>query len=406
MKGLIKALFLTLFLILLLFFSSNQTNAFSYTSSFQLDQDLTYSQHENWRGITTVNLDLNSYLGFDKRFYVNPVLELSLQENEGTDFDLRLEEAFFDLYLQNFDLRAGKQIISWGSGYQINPTSQVNPLDYTAENPLEAEIGVESLLVDYHPSFETSISAVAVLNYRPSKMPEGVMEGAIINSFPQVVAVETFEPEIDSPGNAEYALKYTRRNLGAFDLGLSYYRGYADLPAISSEELIRFFTDPPPVTARLEYFQKQSLGLDLVGSLGDYGLWIESSYSWNEEDERIRELVLGSDQTLENEMYVVLQLYHRSYHRSNENQILEEEDQNLLLLYAEQPHLRIHTLSCALLYDLDLKDYLLNPELKFSLKDDLSMKTGALFSKSSLASNSWLQNMGEERLYLGLSYYF
>ncbi len=47
----------------------------------------------------------------------------------------QLREAYADLYLGDFDLRAGQQIIAWGRADGINPTNNLTPQDYFVRSP-------------------------------------------------------------------------------------------------------------------------------------------------------------------------------------------------------------------------------------------------------------------------------
>ncbi|HBR29841.1 MAG TPA: hypothetical protein DD789_10450, partial [Firmicutes bacterium] len=60
----------------------------------------------------------------DARFY---------GEVELNSIDVVVNEAYLDLYgfpHRQVDLRLGKQLLPWGTGYQLNPTSNLNPEDF------------------------------------------------------------------------------------------------------------------------------------------------------------------------------------------------------------------------------------------------------------------------------------
>ena len=154
---------ITVLIVALVMIFALPVSAQEYDLNGEVTQKLNYvNKSEIVEGLTELNLEFSKDFGFDKSIYLNPVFKLNYDKNSEIDnlslndklgekgeYDF-LKEAYFDYYLENTDLRVGRQIIEWGSAYEINPTDVINPRDFTAEDPTSAELGVTSLKADYY----------------------------------------------------------------------------------------------------------------------------------------------------------------------------------------------------------------------------------------------------------------
>ncbi|MFW6294421.1 MAG: hypothetical protein ACOC1M_01735, partial [Halanaerobium sp.] len=91
--------------------------------SIQLEKDY------NFTGAVYLDIQLKNYTEFKGK-------------NKNRETDLSLKEAYLDYYTENIDWRAGKEIIDWGSSYNIKPSNYFNPIDLSAVNPLESREGI------------------------------------------------------------------------------------------------------------------------------------------------------------------------------------------------------------------------------------------------------------------------
>ena len=117
-----------------------------------------------------------------------------LEVGEGSVDLLRLREAFVDLYLDNWDLRLGKQRIAWGATDWVNPTDNLNPVDYT--RPFEEDNRLEILAVKadrYFARWQSELVWVPV--FLPAKQP-----------LPGDRWSPPFAPPVLPPGLTELAL--------------------------------------------------------------------------------------------------------------------------------------------------------------------------------------------------------
>ena len=431
---------ITILVIALVMIFALPVSAQEYDLDGEVTQKLNYFDNsEPVEGLTELNFEFSKNFGFDKSIYLNPVFKLNYDENSEYDF---LKEVYFDYYLENTDLRVGRQIIDWGSAYELNPTDVVNPRDFTAKDPTSAELGVTSLKGDYYFDYQTSLTGVVVGQHRPSPIPsalEGMVDkttkGMIANSVydgiyskliekgsKEISAVETAnnitpqimnnnftindpeKREMNDITDPEISLKFTRRNFKGYDLSVNYFKGYGDIPLIISdynqvqkdlkpiiESYLLAEKDPTAKTSKetisldFGYKETQSIGFSGRGSLADIGVWTEINYNQNEDDEKKLDLVIGGDYTFENNFYTVVQLFHRNYKDYEINDILKNNDkdklltdENYLILHGELPFRSIHTLKTDLIADVEGEGYMINPAAEFSLGNDYNLNVGAV----------------------------
>ena len=473
---------ITIILLALVLIFALPVSAQDYQLDSELIQKINYLNDEKvFEGLTELNLEFNKSFGFDKRLYLNPVFKLSYGENsefdelgfneklnEDKEYDF-LKEAYFDFYLNNSDIRIGKQIVDWGSAYEMNPTDVVNPMDFTAANPTDAELALPSVKTDYYFDFNTSLTGVVIGQHRASPIPnslqtmvnstgedmiskkvyEGIYSTLIKEGYTESTAeneANTYTSEImknnftlneaeekeieDFSDTPELALQFTRRNFKGYDLSLNYFRGYSDIPLITSdydevmkkiEKISTTYIDPTvdksSEVASLDfgYKETQALGFSGRGSLGDIGAWTEINYNHNEDDEKKIDVVIGGDYTFENNFYTVVQLFHRSYKDYEINDVLEENDyeklfndENYLILHGEIPFRSIHTLKGDIITDVEEKGYMVKPAVEFSLGNNYSLDLGVVIRSEQNEENNFsiLNMLAKEKAYLEFSWNF
>ncbi|MGM0438135.1 MAG: DUF1302 family protein [Bacillota bacterium] len=446
---------ITVLVIALIMVFALPVSAQEYDLDGEVTQKLNYlNDSETVEGLTELNLEFSKDFGFDKSIYLNPVFKLNYDENSGID-DLSLneklgedseydflKEAYFDYYLENTDLRVGRQIIDWGSAYELNPTDVINPRDFTAEDPTSAQLGVASIKGDYYFDYRTSLTGVVVGQHRPSPIPsvlgtmvdkkaKGMIAENVSNNIYKNLIDRGFSPEVaeqdannyttkimennfsindpekrgmEDLSDPEIALQFTRRNFKGYDLSVNYFKGYGDIPLITGDysqiqkelaPIIESYilaeqdpnVDPSIETVSLDfgYKETQSIGFSGRGSLANIGVWSEINYNQNEDDEKKLDLVIGGDYTFENGFYTVAQLFHRNYKDYEINEILENNgkdklltNENYLILHGEMPFRSIHTFKGDIIADLEDDGYMINPAVEFSLANDYNLDIGAV----------------------------
>ncbi len=408
--------------------------------SGEASQEVIYSsQTESWRGISQLDLEIDRSFGFDKYLFINPKFNIKYDEiNDFSDLKIEVDEAYFDLYLKNTDLRLGKQKVNWGTAYQYNPTDMVNPYDLTSENPLESQIGVSAVKSKYYINPTTSLDGVVVTDFNESPIPDTIKTNMITeikNRYANLLLsqgispinikatlnnnlfINETEPKIESLSKMEYALNFTKRNVKGYDLSVSYFNGYEDFPSIKSdieavgEKLIiigneyeTFGSSNKTAELNIGYKKTQGIGLNAIGSISKVGVWSEINYQINENDEQTTDVVLGSDYTFDKNLYTVAQFIHRNY----KDYIIKRNDMNYLLLHGDKPFRQIHQLNANLIYDLDNNNYLLNPEINLSLGNNLNLDIGATITDDSNTTSGYsvFNMISKEQTYFKISYNF
>ena len=222
--------------------------------------------------------------------------------DQGTFVDLR--EAYVNGYLGPVDIRLGKQIIVWGRADALNPTNNLTPIDFRIRSPLEDDIRIGN------------VGARAFLRFSPVRL-EGVwMPVYLATELPNVGL-----PEFVSFGPPKYPSLDLRNGLvagrvhlelPAFDMSVSYLRGYAPLPGLTVSSVTFDPVNPSLQVARTAYNQ-QVVGFDFSTALGEVmTLRGEAAYrrpyDWQNKPYAARpdlQYVIGADHTFFGSLSVI-----------------------------------------------------------------------------------------------------
>jgi hypothetical protein len=206
-------------------------------------------------------------LSFESRFYDFP---FTTSTGSLTDVDelypisLNLYEAYFAItgfVIDDIDLRVGKQRIAWGTADEFNPTDNINPIDLS--NPFNFGDNMPSLSMklDYYIG-DFVFTAVGIPHFTPAVFPSDTI------LFEPIPNSQMNLPEI-RPENGSYAFK-VGTNLLNYDLSISYYYGYDNLPSMDS---IGYIVNPT-----FGFNRERVIGFDFAGELLTAGIWGEIAY--------------------------------------------------------------------------------------------------------------------------------
>ncbi|MGD2080003.1 MAG: hypothetical protein PVJ36_02585, partial [Nitrospirota bacterium] len=141
--------------------------------------------------------------------------------------DVELREGYVDYVSTSWDLRLGRQIITWGLGDLIF-INDVFPKDYEAffsGRPLEyLKKGVDGVKAGLYPS-AANFEVVLVPFFEPNKFPKA-------ERFHNSMSVDADDPATTLE-NTEVAIRAYRR-LGGVDASLYFYKGFFRAPAMST----------------------------------------------------------------------------------------------------------------------------------------------------------------------------
>jgi len=307
---------------------------------------------------TTFRLKLESKIS-EK---VNAFTNVKMYSTKTTDFDWKLNEAYMDYYGSNYDLRAGIQIINWGTAWMINPTNNINPYDLSEEVALipEDRLGVTAVCLKYYPTNDIIFSGVYIPYFIPAlELPNMPL------------------PEKNLK-NSEYAFKLSTQSLMEFDLSASYFKGKEDIPWTNGL-----------------YRDVQIYGADFIGTIGGVALWAEGGYSVPDTGKEYYEITAGGEYTFGDNLYFMMQHYHINNGLTTEN---------YLMSVFRYPIMDLHTLQLGVAYEPQEKIFVFYPEMTFSLDDALSFTLSGIY----LDGDAQGTYMGfiRNRIFVKMEYYF
>jgi len=329
--------------------------------------------------------------------------------------DLDIREAYVDLYLGNFDIRTGRQIITWGVGDLVF-INDVFPKDWVAflsGRPLEyLKIGSDAFNVNYYGEF-ISAQVIAIPFYQPDNLPKGNRLIAY-NPFPSAAGQIERLPEI-TLGNTQFAVRLYR-NLGNFDASLYAYRGfYPSPPGIVFDQSTDVVTTFYP---RLNVY-----GASLQGAFLNGVLSLEGGYYDSRDDTD------GTNPGIENSQVRFLASYQRAFGENftlglqyfgEQIQKYSQYIKSLPPGFPQRKELR-HTLSLRLtqllnyqtlrlsfftFYSPNDKDYYINPEIRYELGDGIWIASGSIIMGGKKNYTFFGQFEKNDNLYLVLRYEF
>ncbi len=188
-------------------------------------------------------------------------------EAQGLLIDAR--EAYANLYAGPFDLRLGQQIVVWGRADALNPTNNITPFDLRIRSPIEDDrrLGNFGARANLRLS-PVRLEGVWMPIYRPSELPVVIL--------PQFVAFG--RPTFPAP-TLQNGLLAGRLHLelSAFELSMSYLRGYAPLPGLTLASLTFDLVTPEVLVSRTAYNQ-DVVGFDFSTTIGTVGIRAEAAY--------------------------------------------------------------------------------------------------------------------------------
>ena len=224
-------------------------------------------------------------------------LRLNAGNNRGSTFvafDVR--EAWADISPGPFDIKLGRQIISWGRADAINPTNNITPTDGTVLSSEFDDTRMGNELLQIRAKLgQSSIQGIWIPVYRPDALP---LEGASIPAG--ITIADPVYPDIRF-NNGSYALRfeYTAPSL---DGSVSYFNGYATLPGFD------YALSQTGLSLIPRAYRMHAAGADFSTTVGSIGLRGEGAvkYPYDDYDKCIyiphpyAQYVLGLDKSIGN----------------------------------------------------------------------------------------------------------
>jgi hypothetical protein len=329
----------------------------------------------------------------------------------GRGWQTEVREAYVDYSGGDFDVRVGRQIVTWGLGDLVF-VNDVFPKDHEAlfaGRPLDyLKRGVDAVKLGAYPKL-ASFDLVLAPSFRESRIPDARR----FHLFDPMASVTNRATE--RRGRGEWALR-AYRDLAGYDAALYLYRGFQRTPSMRPDNLAA------PTRITFFYPELSVYGASLSGRAGPGVLSLEAAYYDSREDRAGTDFTVPNSQTRLLAGYqlqpwedfsLTLQYYAERMHdygayRSALPPGFPEEDRWSRSVSARATRFFLHQtlrLSVYVSYNASNGDYFFNPELRYSFSDRVWGAVGA----NALGGKPWGpfgQLSRDDNFYLQLRYEF
>lgn len=330
--------------------------------------------------------------------------------------DMELREGYIDYTSKNWDLRIGRQVITWGLGDLIF-INDVFPKDYEAffsGRPMEyLKKGIDGVKFGIYPGF-TSFEIIAIPFFEPNNFPDP-KRFWMFDPMPSITNREEKEPA-KNLDNTEIALRMYR-DLGGFDTSLYFYRGFFRQPWMMPDNPMM------PTKLTLFYPKLSVYGISLQGRLIDGILGIEAGYYDSRQDRNGTDPMIPNSQTrfmvgYQRQMWedftIGLQYYGEFMHDYSEYEknlpegFSKEKKLHDLFSIRLTQFLKHQTLRLSFFafYSPSDGDYLVNPEIKYNFSDHIWAAIGGIIFGGGERWSQFGQLDKNDNVYLQMRYEF
>lgn len=200
---------------------------------------------------------------------------------------LHVEELYAELTHGRFDLRVGRQIVSWGKTDLVNPTDHLSPRDFS--DPLESDderLGVLAVrprvqwgLLQWEaaivPVFTGSVMPGQRSRWAPP-LPSSAQNPSQPAAFTRIdyQFLPSREPAT-TLANMQYASRVSGSVRG-WDVSASYFDGWDDVPRVGREAI----GGTAGVSVRIapEHLRKRAIGGDVAAVIGPFTVRAEGAH--------------------------------------------------------------------------------------------------------------------------------
>lgn len=302
--------------------------------------------------------------------------------------DVELREGYIDYAASRWDVRVGRQVLTWGVGDLVF-INDIFPKDYEAffsGRPLEyLKKGIDGLRLGAYPDF-ASLELVLIPFFEPNNYPESGRFW-LFDPLPAITARTTLEPD-QALDNGEIAVRAYRR-LNDFDAALYAYRGFSRQPAMVPDSPVA------PQSLTSIYPDLAVYGASLQGSAMGGVVSLEAGYYDSLDDSdgadpmvpnsQVRLLVgyqrqLWEEGTLGLQYYTEIMRDYDAYSRTMPPGFPLEREAHGYVSVRFTQFFRNQTLkfSWFSFVSPDEGDFLLNPEITYNFTDHVWAAVGAM----------------------------
>lgn len=293
----------------------------------------------------------------------------------GRQDQFELREAYVDYTAGQWDMRIGRQVLTWGLGDRVF-LNDVFPKDHEAlftGRPMEyLKRGVDAVKLGVYPEF-VNFELMLAPNFRESRIPDA-RRFHLYDPMPEVAMRETIKPEHGEAGLRIY------RDVAGWDAALYLYRGFQRTPSMRPDSM----TAP----TKISYFYPQLsvYGASVSGRVGDGVLGMEAAYYDSRQDRAGGDFTVPNSQTRWLVSYQIQPVEDLSLSFQYYTERMHDYDAYLAALPASFPidQRWSHTVTARLTqfflhqtlrlsvyasYNASNGDHFVNPELRYSFTD-------------------------------------
>ena len=293
--------------------------------------------------------------------------------------DLELREGYIDYLADNWDLRLGRQVITWGTG-DLLFINDIFPKDYEAffsGRPMEyLKKGSDTLKIGMYPSF-VSAELVIIPFFEPDNFPSK-SRFRMFDPMPGVTDRSKEEPSTNLV-NTGIALR-VYRDIAGFETSLYFYRGFFRQESMQPDSL------SAPTRLTFVYPRLSVYGASLQGRAFDGIVSFEAGFYDSGQDRNGKDPMIPNQSTrfltgyqrqIWEDFTLGLQyyaLYMHDYYQYEKNLLpgFPEEKGWQDIFTIRLTHLFMHqTLKFSLFsfWSFSDEDYILIPEVKYNFTD-------------------------------------
>ena len=218
------------------------------------------------------SLRINAFSGDLGRLYSDLRFRSGFEYNNRIN-EFQVREAYGDVYLGNFELRAGQAIIAWGRTDAANPTNNLTPQDYFVRSPEPDDMRLGNFLLRGRYSIlpQLRLEAVWVPVYKYSTYRFDLFE------MPDLIVFSESPLPAATINNGSIAAKIDFL-FNRFDGSLSWFNGFDPMPGIQAGEIPGSPSGEMIIDMYARAFRQQTLGLDFSFGLGSFGVRGEAAF--------------------------------------------------------------------------------------------------------------------------------
>ncbi len=236
-----------------------------------------------------MNFYLSSYLLGDKTCFYNGYKyaeKFTISRNlriSDESYEITFRELFLNILTEDFRIRAGSQIIGWGTADLINPTAYFNPVDarellFKDEDELRLAAPSVSLMVFMGTD---SVEIVWAPLHIPMLLAESGSFWTADYDGPPIPAHISESGGLDfDPINYAYSARYYMA-LAGFEMSISGYHGPDPEPIIVPLKIRAVPGEPFSLLIDTEYHISNYIGIDFSSSFDKFVVQLEAAYSWD-----------------------------------------------------------------------------------------------------------------------------